>query len=58
MIKVDELAKYVERMVIPRSLNGLNNKTLNYVPPNAKPLQSFTRVIFSPDDIKRIYINF
>ena len=58
VMKQDELVKYIDINMIPKALNGLNDKKFPYVPPGIKPIEFFSRVNFNSDDVKQVYQNF
>ena len=57
-IKLDELSKYVDKSLIPNYLKGNYNKPVNIIPSGLIPLESFTRIKFSAEEIKDIYKTF
>ena len=57
-IKVEDLPKFINKNILPKALYGLNTKTFPYVPPGAKPLEYFTRVKFTSDEVKAVYQTF
>ena len=54
----DEVRKYVSNSELPKEMNGTYDKPLRPIPESAKPLESFTPIRFTPQQIKQIRITF